>query len=203
MAKGLPDMAHYVHAPGLELKPATGSKVLARLKTPPFVRSREHFYGHFHGPDILDAGAAMISSQEGRVLTFAQPLLAAYLHTGYHAHRTLLRNVFQKLLPQRLLRTNAPGQLEITLGKKDGKMVLQMLPFIADRRDRNSFESLNEPIPIGGFSITLTSGPQVRRIYDPLSGREVNFRKTTRGMSFRPPPVREHQLLIAEMEPAG
>ncbi len=203
LAKGLPDMAHYVHAPGLELKPATGSKVLARLKTPPFVRSREHFYGHFHGPDILDAGAAMISSQEGRVLTFAQPLLAAYLHTGYHAHRTLLRNVFQKILPQRLLRTNAPGQLEITLGKKDGKMVLQMLPFIADRRDRNSFESLNEPIPIGGFSITLTSGPQVRRIYDPLSGREVNFRKTTRGVSFRPPPVREHQLLIAEMEPAG
>jgi hypothetical protein len=198
MAKGLPDMAHYVHASGLELKPATGSKVLARMKTPPFARSREHFYGHFHGPDILDAGAAIISSQDGRVLTFAQPLLAAYLHTGYHAHRSLLRNAFEKLLPERLLRTDAPGQLEITLGKKDGKLVLQMLPFIADRRDRNSFESLNEPIPIGGFSITLAAGLEMAKISNPITGQELKSRKTTQGLRFRPKPVREHTLLVIE-----
>jgi hypothetical protein len=198
MAKGLPDMAHYVHAPGLELKPATGSKVLARMKTPPFVRSREHFYGHFHGPDILDAGAALVSSHDGRVITFAQPLLAAYLHTGYHAHRALLRNAFGKLLPERLLRTDAPGQLEITLGKKDGKLVLQMLPFIADRRDRNSFESLNEPIPIGGFSITLADGTKAAKIRNPITGQELKFRKTTLGLRFRPKPVREHTLLVIE-----
>ncbi|MFN6043906.1 MAG: hypothetical protein ACK49I_00385 [Verrucomicrobiota bacterium] len=198
MAKGLPDMAHYVHAPGLELKLATGSKVLARMKTPPFARSREHFYGHFHGPDILDAGVAIISSQDGRVITFAQPLLAAYLHTGYHVHRTLLRNAFEKLLPERMLRTDAPGQLEITLGKKNGKLVMQMLPFIADRRDRNSFESLNEPIPIGGFSITLSLGSEIAKIHDPITGSEVKFRKATQGLRFRPKPVREHTLLVIE-----
>ncbi|MEI6337550.1 MAG: hypothetical protein WCQ57_03080 [Verrucomicrobiota bacterium] len=198
MAKGLPEMAHYVHAPGLELTPATGSKVLARMKTPPFVRSRVHFYGHFHGPDILDAGAALISSQDGRVLTSAQPLLAAYLQTGYHAHRTLLSNVFEKLLPKRLLRTDAPGQLEITLGKKDGKLVLQMLPFIADRRDRNSFESLNEPIPIGGFSITLADDPAIGKIHNPLTAREVKLSRTSRGVRFRPAAIREHTVLVAE-----
>ncbi len=197
-AKGLPDMAHYVHAPGLALKPATGAKVLARMRTPPFVRSREHFYGHFHGPDMLDAGPAVISSQDGRVVTLAQPLLAAYLQTGYHAHRTLLRNVFEKILPQRLLRTDAPGQLEITLGRKDGKLVLQMLPFIADRRDRNSFESLNEPISVNGFSIIIDNGPEVAKIYDPLTGREVKFRKTNQGVRFRPRPVCEHTLLVIE-----
>ncbi|MFN6016596.1 MAG: hypothetical protein ACK49N_03385, partial [Verrucomicrobiota bacterium] len=198
MAKGLPDMAHYVHAPGLEVKPTTGSRILARMKTPPFVRSREHFYGHFHGPDILDAGAALISSHDGRVITFAQPLLAAYLHTGYHAHRTLLRNAFEKLLPERMLRTDAPGQLEITLGKKEGKLILQMLPFIADRRDRNSFESLNEPISIGGFSITLNLGSEISKIHDPITGSEVKFRNATQGLRFRPKPVREHTLLVIE-----
>ncbi len=196
LARGLPDMAHYVHAPGLEIKPATGSKVLARLKTPPFVRNRAHFYGHFHGPDIVEAGAAMISAKDGRIITFAQPLLAAYLSTGYHAHRTLLRNVFEKLLPQRLLRTNAPGQLEITLGEKDGAIVLQMLPFTADRRDRNSFESLNDPLPIGGFSITLAEGLKIEKIHDPMTGHELKFRKSSRAIRFSPKPVREHTLLV-------
>jgi hypothetical protein len=107
-----------------------------------------------------------------------------------------LRNAFEKLLPERLLRTNAPGQLEITLGKKDGKLVLQMLPFIADRRDRNSFESLNEPIPIGGFSITLADGTKAAKIRNPITGQELKSRKTKQGLRFRPKPVREHTLLV-------
>jgi hypothetical protein len=132
------------------------------------------------------------------VVTLAQPLLTAYLQTGYHAHRTLLRNVFDKLLPKRLLRTDAPGQLEITLGDKDGNLILQMLPFIADRRDRNSFESLNEPIPIGGFSITLAAEHEIAKIRNPINGQELKFRKTAQGVRFRPKPVREHTLLVLE-----
>jgi len=198
MAKGLPGMAHYVHSAALELKPMCSSKVLAGMKTPPFARSREQFYGHFHGPDMLDAGAAVISSQDGRVVTLAQPLFASYLQTGYHAHRTLLRNVFEKLLPQRLIRTDAPGQLEITLGKKDGRIILQMLPFTADRRDRNSFESVNDPIAIGGFFITLCARMTVERIRDPIADCEVKFRTTSRGVRFRPKPAFEHTLLVLE-----
>jgi len=107
-----------------------------------------------------------------------------------------LRNAFEKLLPDRMLRTDAPGQLEITLGRKEGKLVLQMLPFIADRRDRNSFESLNEPIPIGGFSITLNLGSEIAIIHNPITGQELKSRKTTQGQRLRPKPVREHTLLI-------
>jgi hypothetical protein len=106
--------------------------------------------------------------------------------------------VFEKLLPERLLRTDAPGQLEITLGKKNGKLVLQMLPFIADRRDRNSFESLNEQIPIGGFSITLSVDHEIAKIRNPITGQELKSRKTTQGLRFRPKPVREHTLLVIE-----
>jgi hypothetical protein len=73
-----------------------------------------------------------------------------------------------------------------------------MLPFIADRRDRNSFESLNEPIPIGGFSITLAAGLEMAKISNPITGQELKSRKTTQGLRFRPKPVREHTLLVIE-----
>ena len=101
---------------------------------------------------------------------------------------------------------NADGLLQhhcqITVGVKDGATVIQMLPFIADRRDRNSFESLNEAIPIGGFSVTLPDSSKVQRIYDPLSGRDVKFRVTSRGVTFRPRPVSKHTLTIVEFQAA-
>jgi len=200
LAKGLPEMAHYVHSPGLVVEPARGSKVWARARTSPFPRSREHFYGHFHGPDTHDAGPAVVATRSGKVVVLAQPLFAAYLAVGYHAHRTMLRNVLARLLPRRIVRTNAPGQLEITVGKKDGHLIIQMLPFIADRRDRHSFESLNEYLPIGGFSLTLNTDATVRRIYNPLSQKESNFRTTSGGAKFRPQAVREHTLLVAETD---
>ena len=201
LAEGLPEMAHYVHAPGLVLEPARGSKVWAMARTSSFPRSREHFYGHFHGPDTQDAGPAVVATRSEKVVILAQPLFAAYLAVGYHAHRTILRNLLGRLLPRRIVRTNAPGQLEITVGKKDGHLIIQMLPFIADRRDRHSFESLNEDIPIGGFFLTLDASANVRRIYDPLSGKDVKFRVKSNGMRFRPRPVREHTLLVVETDP--
>jgi len=90
-------------------------------------------------------------------------------------------------------------------GNKNGKLVLQILPFIADRSDRNSFDSLNEPIPIGGFSITLAAGLEIERILNPITAQELKFRKTAQGVRFRPKPVRKHTLLVLEpgfvMEP--
>lgn len=198
IGKGLPEMAHYVHAPGLHLEPVRGAKVLATARTSHFPRSRENFYGHFHGPDTLDAGPAVLAAQEMRVIVLAQPLPAAYLKTGYHAHRTLLRNLLRDLLPKRIVVTDAPGQLEITIGEKGGRLVVQMLPFIADRRDRNSFESLNEEIPIGGFSISLETRFDVARIFDPFSARDVRFQRKPKRIKFCPHPVREHTLLVIE-----
>jgi len=203
LAKGLPEMAHYVHAPGLVLEPARGTKVLATARTGPFPRSRGNFYGHFHGPDIQDAGPAVVAAHGGSVVVLAQPLPATYLKTGYHVHRRLLRNILDGLLPNRIIRTDAPGQLEISVGEKDGRFIVQMLPFIADRRDRDSFESLNEEIPISGFSITLETRSGTGRIYDPVSGREVKFQQKSGRIKFRPRPVREHALLVVEPEPAA
>jgi hypothetical protein len=68
----------------------------------------------------------------------------------------------------------------------------------ADRRGLNSFESVKEPIPIGGFSITLAAGLEMSKISNPITGEELKSRKTTQGLRFRPKPVREHTLLLLE-----
>ncbi len=198
LAKGIPEMAHYVHEAGLTLRSAPESVVWAQARVSPFPRNREHFYGHFHGPDAQDTGPAVTAARGGRVIVFAQPLFAAYLMTGYHVHKTLLSNVLRRILPKRIVTTNAPSQMEITVGRKDGRTVVQLLPFITDRRHRHSFESINEQIPIGGFTITLATGAPVTRIHDPISGKELKFTMTKNGVRFRPRPVAGHTLLLVE-----
>jgi len=61
-----------------------------------------------------------------------------------------------------------------------------------------SFESLNEVIPISGFSITLSAEHEVTKIRNPISGQELKSGKTTRGLRFRTKPVRKHTLRVLE-----
>ncbi len=196
---GLPDMANYVHAPGVEIESAEGSEVLARVINSPCVRSREHFYGHFHGADMVEAGPAITSVTRGagKVIVLSQAIFAAYLNTGYHAHRTLLSNILSAAIPDTLIKTDAPTIMEITAGKKGGRTVLQFLSFIADRRHRYSFESINEPIP-QSITVELRTDKPITRLFEPISGQKITFSETATGIKFTTPPVVGHLMILVE-----
>jgi len=196
LATGVPSMAHYVHAPGLELTPAPGATVLAGQRVSPFPRDRAHFYGHFHGPDVADAGPAVL--ENGRVTTFAQPLFAAYLLTGYWVHRQLLDSLVRRALPLPLVTTDAPGLLEITLGERDGRLVLQALPFVADRRHRYSFESVNEAIPIGPTQFSVRVPRPCRCVWNPVTVAELPSSYSDGVVSFTLPATSEHTLVVID-----
>ena len=196
LTAGVPAMAHYVHAAGLELVPAPGAASLARQRVSHFPRGRDHFYGHFHGPDVADAGPAILVN--GNVATLAQPLFAAYLLTGYWAHRQLLDGLVRRALPRPLVSTDAPGLLELVLGEKDGRLVLQALPFVADRRHRYSFESVNEAVPIGPTRLDVRVPRPCRRVWDPVSGAELPSSCHDGVVSFTLPAVSEHTLVALD-----
>jgi hypothetical protein len=199
LAAGVPDMANYAHAPSVEIRAAAEAIEHARAIHSPCVRSREHFYGHFHGPDMVETGPAIISVARGagRVVVLAQALFAAYLNTGYHAHRTLLHNIFNLAMPERLVTTDAPTIMEITAGKKGGRMVLQFLGFVADRRHRYSFESANETIPLAA-TVELRTDKPVTRLFEPISGQKITFSETQNGIKFTTPPVVGHLMVLVE-----
>lgn len=200
LADGLPEMAHYVHAPSLELSATVGTRALAQAFYPPCVRSRETFYGHFHGPDMVTGGTAISLAERGngRVVVLGQSVISAYLNTGYHAHRTLMHNLIDSTLPGKIVRTNAPSLMEITVGRKDGRTVIQFVPFIADRRHRYSFESLNDVIPIRDVSIALRVSEPVNRLWNPVSGENIEFVASPGEIRFLAPEIIDHLVLVAE-----
>lgn len=200
LAGDVPEMAHYVHSASIEILGSGDSSELARAWYPPCIRSRETFYGHFHGPDLVEGGPSILSVDRGsgRVIVLGQPLSAAYLNTGYHVHRTVLHNLINSTLRERIVSTDAPSIVEITVGYKDNRTILQFIAFAADRRHRYSFESLNEPIPICDTKVHILTNQTISRLYNPISGQEIDFVSDTAGITFTVSEITDHLLLVGE-----
>lgn len=198
LADGVPEMAHYVHSPSVELNVSDDAVELAQAAYSPCVRSREAFYGHFHGPDTVDGGAAISSVKrgDGRVVVLGQSVMPAYLNTGYFAHRKLMHNLFDNILSAKTITTDAPSIMEITVGEKDRNTVIQFLSFVSDRRHRYSFESLNEAIPICGVNVKLRTDRAVSRVWNPVSGEDIEFKACESGIEFQAPAVADHLVLL-------
>jgi hypothetical protein len=198
LAVGVPGMANYVHASSVTAVPCAEAKKLAGIWYPPFVRSRETFYGHFHGCDTVEGGPALceIRKGKGRILIFTQAIFTAYLQTGYHAHRSLLLNTLRRAIPHPLLTTDAPTIMDVNLGRKGGDLVLQAMPLIADRRHRYSFESVNEAIPVGPCRMNVRSGCPAERVWNPVSGDDLPFSNTDAGVEFALPTISEHTVIL-------
>jgi hypothetical protein len=202
LAAGVPQMANYVHAPSVAVSLAPGASELAQTLYPPCARSREAFYGHFHGCDTEPGGAAVIETRrgKGRILAFTQAILTAYLETGYHAHRSLLLNALRRLLPNPVVTTDAPAIMDVVVGSLDGSCVVQAMPFVSDRRHRTSFESITETIPLGPCQFRVRTGRPAKRVWNPVDGRELAFTNTGEGVAFTLPAITEHEVYLIEPE---
>lgn len=177
-----------------------GTSELARTVYPPVVRSRQAFYGHFHGCATAEGGPALYEIQRGRgrIMVFTQAILTAYLQTGYHAHRALLLNALHRAIPQPLVETDAPSIMDITLGRKDGNRVLQAMPFVADRRHRYSFEAVNEAVALGPCTVSVLSGAPVARVWNPVDGTDFPFGVSDGAVRFTLPAITEHTVILIE-----
>ncbi|HEY3379392.1 MAG TPA: family 10 glycosylhydrolase [Armatimonadota bacterium] len=199
----LPAMPHYVHEPAYDIAFDAEVEPVAQGWRSPIIRSREAFYGHFHGPATEQAGPSIGITRHGNggAVIIAPQVFPAYLHTGNHAHRKLLRNLLDCVLPDtaRVLRTNAPTVVELACGEIDGHLVLQALPFIAEQRDRASFESLCEdPIAFHGIWVDLPQASNRKRAYDPIAGQAVTIEQRPQGIRVYLPPFSEHLVVIVE-----
>jgi len=201
--ENIPEMAHRIHMRAIDAEFEDVVETLAVAWRSPNANSREKHYGHYFGPPSTRAGTALGCrrvGQGGFILVRGQ-ILAAYLQTGYFVHREVIRNILDTFVPaeKRVLRTNAPSLVEFSFGKKDGRYVLQALPFVADRRDRFSFESLNEPVEFTGLWVDVVGLADARRVYDPISGQDVPFEKIDGSIRIHLPPVSEHMLVLLEV----
>ncbi|OGV50840.1 MAG: hypothetical protein A2017_01155 [Lentisphaerae bacterium GWF2_44_16] len=205
LKKDMPDMPLYTHVKSLRMETEDDLECLAGQMLAPCVRSREKFYGHFHGAPDKKCGSAisMRKTGKGNVIIIAPALFLSYMQTGNPHHFTLIRNILNSFYPEekRMLRTNAPGIVEIALSEKDGNVVVQAVPFVAGRRDMNSFETLNEAVAVHGVSVSVRTPFRVESVIDPLKNRKIKYTFNDGFVNFKLPPFKDH--FLALLKPAG
>jgi hypothetical protein len=89
--------------------------------------------------------------------------------------------------------------MDVTLGRKNGNLILQAMPFIADRRHRYSFESANEVIPVVPCRITVRSKLPAEKVWNPIGGEDLPFCNTMSGVEFMLPAISEHTVILIKI----
>lgn len=134
VAEGIPEYDHVTYESGPRIQPAGGAESLAGVVEPYFERHFAGFSGHSYTPPAqLSPYSAVV--RNGRVITFALPILGTYGRHAVPVHRRLLGNCIDLLLPAPLVRAAAaPSLLETTVVRAGSRTVVHLLCFARERR---------------------------------------------------------------------
>jgi hypothetical protein len=158
---------------GFRMTPRPGAQALCGVVEPYFERTYEHFSGHSYTPPReLSEYAAVV--QNGRVITWAVPVLQAF---GQHAnvpYRELLGGCLDRLLPRPLLRTGGPAHLETAIVSTNGTMVVHLLSFLPSRQAED-LDLVHDPFPLLDVPVSLRTGKPPRSAVLQPSGQELEL----------------------------
>jgi len=199
IGKGLPGTEHAMYRKGLEVVPADGATVLARVAMPYFNRTYRHFCSHRHTPSSAQPGYPAVV-QRGRVVYFAHPIFTQYAQNAPRWVKQLLLNAVDILLPDPLVRTDAPSTAITALNaqQRENRLVLHLLHYIPERRGQD-FDVIEDVIPIHDVEASVRVSGTVKEVRCVPDGDALPFSEEGSRVVFTVPVVEGHQMVAITM----
>ena len=205
VAVDVPPTDHVMYETGVRVTPATGgragARAVARVVEPYFERGWRHFSSHFQTPpDKVSRFAAATLTGDGRVGYVPYPLFGAIARHGNFPFRLLVRNLLETLLPEPLLRVDAPTGTESTVTRQagqGGRTIVHLLHYAPERRTEK-LDLIDDAVPLFDvpLSLKLPKGP--RQVYLAPDRRAVEFEYLAGRVNLRVPQVRGHAMIVFE-----
>ncbi len=191
---------HVIYERTVRVKPGAGATALARIVEPYFDRSWRHFSSHCQTPPrpTVSPWAAVV--RKGSVISIACPVFKAY---GKHAsipYRQLVENCIDLLMPQRIVRVEAPSSAEVTVTRQKGntpRTVVHILYFPAERRT-DTLDIAEDIVPLHAVHVSLLAPHAPKRIYCAPSMVHVPFTSDGERVRMVVPSVEGHQMVVIE-----
>jgi hypothetical protein len=123
--------------------------VIAERHDPYFDRTWRHFSSHAQTP-VRGPSGRPAAVRAGRVAYLAFPVFRCYLRYANRPYKLLVRNALARLLPQPLVRTDAPSTARITLleQKRESRLVAHLLHYVPERRTKRGVGGADEEIDV-------------------------------------------------------
>ena len=155
LARGLPPTPLAMKWRAMRVRPEPDTEVLARVKLGAFERDWRRFTSHLHAPAAADADYPA-ATRRGQLIYFAHPILSMYRQQAWPWCRDLLLNALDLLLPEPLVRTDAPRACQVTVTRQDdpGRMVLHLFNY-QPRLVGEAMPTVDEVVPLHHVSVEL------------------------------------------------
>ena len=191
----LPATEHAMYLKGLEVEATEGGEVLAGVVVPYFNRTYQHFCSHRHTPSRGREGYPGIV-QRASCIYFAHPIFTQYTQNAPRWCKTLFLNALDRLLPDPLLRLEAPSTTLTALNaqEEEKRWVLHLLHYIPERRGQD-FDIVEDVIPIFDVQVSVRVPEQVASVAGAPGEEPLEFFQKDGRVEFAVPRVEGHQMV--------
>jgi hypothetical protein len=175
-----------------------GTQRLAEGVETYFNRTWQHFSSHGFTPPLPTPGGYPAITQHARVIYFHGPIFAAYQRHGNLTFRALVGACLDRLLPERLVTTDAPATAEVTLMRQGARDVVHLVNYHAGRRAPAHVEVLEAPVPLRDVAVQLRRASPTAHVRLVRAGMPVPFELGDGVVTVVVPRVGEHEMVVFE-----
>jgi hypothetical protein len=199
----VPPTDHVMYEPGIRVTVSgNGATAVAKVVEPYFNRSYEHFSSHFQTPPDKPSryAAAVVTDRTAYV---AYPVFSAFGRHGNYPYRLLVRNLLERLLPEPLLRVDAPTSTEATVTRQkipDGRgerTIVHLLQYAPERRTKE-LDLVEDIVPLFNVPLSLRAERPPRKVYLAPEGTPIPFEHLVGRIILLVPEVRGHAMVVFE-----
>jgi len=194
LAVGLPNTEHVMYIHGMHVAAEGDTQVLADVIAPYFDRTYRHFCSHLQAPSSGRVVRPAVV-QRGSAIYFSHPIFTQYQTKAPRWCRQLFLNALDRLLPDPLLRMEAPTAAIATLTRQDdhGRWILHLLHYVPERRGE-AFDIVEDVVPLYGVPISVKVEAPVESVRCVPQGEALTFDVAGGRLQFTLPRVMGHQM---------
>ena len=192
----VPDTDHVMYERGVHVTAAGRTRVLAKVVDPYFDRSWRHFSSHAQTPgDKVTPFAA--ATLNGRVAYISYPIFSAFAQHANQPYRLLVKNILDLLLPEPLLRVDAPTSTETTVMRQGKRSIVHLLQYCPERRG-NGLDLVEDVVPLYDVQMSLKYAKKPTKVYLAPDLTPINFEYVDGRVNLVVPAIVGHAMVVLE-----
>ncbi len=195
LGEGLPDAPHVMYMEGAQVEPEDGAEVLSRMMRPYFNRTWRHFCSHRHTP-IEGPAQYPGAVRSGRCIYLAHPHFAQYHQRAPLWCRRIVANAIEMLLPEPVLRAQAPSTAIFTVNRQPqhNRLVVHALHYVPERRGVE-LDIVEDVIPLHEVPVSVRMDGEATAVRLVPQGEEIAYAPTGDRIGFVIPRIEGTQMV--------
>lgn len=194
--QGILRAEHVMFDRGLEVESVADAEALAEVWHPYFNRTYAHFCSHRHTPVEKRSDFPAVVATE-RTVYFAHPIFSSFMRHGVRTYKLLFLNALRRLLPEKLVETNAPTTAHVSLARQDGRTIAHVIHYIPEQRYRE-IQTIEEAIPLHDVELRVRLETAPTRVYLAPEGTDLSFTWSEGRAQVTVPRVDGHAMVVFE-----